>query len=101
MNNLTSVFHGWSIEEVKAYKIGPLEMNLANSINMTLLLLAISLITGELNAFIATGALYNSSVMFYILVASFCGVMISFASILCSIVTSPLANSVTGAIKVS
>ena len=24
MNNLTGVFHGWSIVEVKAYKVGPL-----------------------------------------------------------------------------
>lgn len=75
-------------------------MNLANGINMTLLVFTASLLTGELSAFVATGALYNPSVMFYILIASFCGTMISFASILCSIVTSPLASAVTGAIKV-
>ena len=101
MNNLAGVFHGWFIEEVKANEIGPLEMNLANSINMTSILLIVSVLTGELKAFYSTGALFNPHIMFYILLASFCGVMISFSSVLCTIVTSPLANSVTGSIKVS
>ena len=86
---------------MKRYEIGPLTTNLANSINLSVLLLILSIVSGEMQTFLASGALNSLAIMGYITAASLSGVLISFALIMCSLVASPLATSVTGAVKVS